>query len=265
MARSFHLKRNGSKGFTLVELSIVLVIIGLLLGSVLAGQSMIRSMELQSVISDVTKYKDMAVQFKKQYNAIPGDMVDAEQFWGKSTACAGLSTTGTCNGDGNSLVQTAGSPNATNEIYQFWRQLVLAGKIVGSYSGTSGSGGGVDSVAGVNVPLAHITNGGWDTGSTTADGTSVITIPDTHYTLDYGNFFRIGAKTSGSSYTAPLFKPDDAASIDTKIDDGLPGRGGVIASHPTTCATATSVTDYDKPYALSSKSVLCTLFFIGQY
>lgn len=60
-------KPSPYRAFTLVELSIVLVIIGLLVGGVLAGTSMLKQSELQTVISDYTKYSTAIAQFTQQY------------------------------------------------------------------------------------------------------------------------------------------------------------------------------------------------------
>jgi prepilin-type N-terminal cleavage/methylation domain-containing protein len=60
-------------GFTLVELSIVIVVIGLIIGVVTAGQSLVRQAQIRSVLNDVNKYKTAWNAFKLQYDALPGD------------------------------------------------------------------------------------------------------------------------------------------------------------------------------------------------
>ena len=69
-------------GFSLVELSIVLVILGLLVGGVLTGQSLIRAAELRSVSTEYSRYVASVHTFRDKYFALPGDMTNATQFWG---------------------------------------------------------------------------------------------------------------------------------------------------------------------------------------
>ena len=80
-------------GFSLVELSIVLVILGLLTGGILAGQSLIRAAELRSVATESQRYMAALNSFRDKYFALPGDMANATAFWGAQNA-----TPATCHG-----------------------------------------------------------------------------------------------------------------------------------------------------------------------
>jgi prepilin-type N-terminal cleavage/methylation domain-containing protein len=62
-----------SRGFTLVELSIVLVIIGLLIGGILVGQSLIESAKMQSFVRQMAQYDALTASFKSKYKQLPGD------------------------------------------------------------------------------------------------------------------------------------------------------------------------------------------------
>lgn len=152
-------------GFSLVELSIVLVILGLLVGGILAGQSLIRASQLRSVAVEYDRYRTATLAFRDKYFAIPGDFSNATGFWGKDDAyCAGdsgtASATGTCNGDGNARL-SPGSASTTGEILQFWRQLALAGLIDGNYTGIAGPSGGLNQRIGENVPASKLAGAGW--------------------------------------------------------------------------------------------------------
>jgi len=105
------------QGFSLVELSIVLVILGLLVGGVLSGQSLIRAAELRKYITLQDRYRTALLSFRDKYFALPGDMTNATAFWGAKSATnclnnagAAVNTaTGTCdgNGDGNIYYQAS--------------------------------------------------------------------------------------------------------------------------------------------------------------
>lgn len=133
-------------GFSLVELSIVLVILGLLTGGILGGQSLIRAAELRSVATDVSKYRSASYAFRDKYFGLPGDFTRATSFWGNATTgtsggeCtapesdAGTGTQ-TCNGDGNGLIGNASTVGQRNsESFRFWQHLANAGLIEGQYA-----------------------------------------------------------------------------------------------------------------------------------
>ena len=249
-----------NRGFSLVELSIVLVILGLLVGGVLAGQSLIRSSQLRSVVSEQQRFAEATQSFRDQYNGIPGDLANAQSYWGVSTACGGASATGTCNGTGDNFLSYVSGANGTAEQFQFWRQLSLAGMIEGNYTGTAGPAGSADSVIGTNSPKSHLSHAGWSMNA----GGGVYAGDSATYSLDYGNgVFDFGAQVTGTPTLGSVLTPAEAWGIDSKMDDGLPGSGKVIAfnwNH--LCANASSNTDYASPYNLGSSTVNCALFFI---
>lgn len=71
------MKKNGikkSKGFTLVEIAIVLIVIGLIVVGVLKGSVLIESAKYKSLLKSVTDYQEMVGKFQEKYNALPGDI-----------------------------------------------------------------------------------------------------------------------------------------------------------------------------------------------
>ncbi|MFI4984234.1 MAG: type II secretion system protein, partial [Rickettsiales bacterium] len=78
---SNQIKSSGSRGFTLVELSIVIVIIGFLVAGIAAGANMVKQAEIRSVITDLQSYQTAYNNFVAKYNAVPGDMTTASSFW----------------------------------------------------------------------------------------------------------------------------------------------------------------------------------------
>lgn len=118
------MKRQNQKGFTLVEIAIVLVIIGLLLGGILKGQEMITQAKIKNVVADFSGISAAYYGYQDRYRAIPGDDLNAGSRWSGATA-----------GNGNGVV--AGTYNAvcataTDESCQWWDHLRRAGFVAGS-------------------------------------------------------------------------------------------------------------------------------------
>ena len=254
-----------NRAFSLVELSIVLVILGLLTGGILAGQSLIRAAELRAVSTDVARYKASLHTFRDKYLAIPGDMPNATRFWTRqvnATHCptnsaAAVSTPGACDGNGDGMLQFAGAPSESGENYQSWRHLALAGLIEGSYTGTAGAASLGDTLAGTNAPAMRVSNVAcylqyWD--NTAGGGASP------WYAVNYRNALTCGTKATW--HDQAFLRPEEAWNIDTKMDDGMPGRGRVMSSVVANCTTSTNGIDFAGQYALTSTAQLCALRFL---
>ena len=250
--------------FSLVELSIVLVILGLLVGGVLSGQSLIRAAELRAVTSEYQRYYTAAQTFRDKYFAIPGDFNNAQAFWGQSTLCGGASATGVCNGNGNGTIEPGAAINATGEIFQFWRQLALAGLIEGTYTGAAGPTAptaGWDTIPGTNAPKSRVGIAGWGTRNLASYGGDTCTPA-----ADYGNLLSFGGIAPGYIPTNQnVLKPEEAWNIDTKIDDGKPDSGRVIAACWGVCTNGASTSDTTASYALSTSSLSCMIYFTKVY
>lgn len=223
-------KNKALQGFTLVELSIVLVILGLLVGGVLTGQSLIRASELRAVTTEATGFTTAMGAFRDKYFALPGDMTNASSFW-----------TGVGNGDGNGAITNHGTA-ANNEISLFWIHLMQAGLVQGNFTNI----GGTTMTMVTNVPRSKI-GAAWNIiglGAVTPAGapsTTNVTAPatSTFYDGTYGNAFLIGTGTNALLPTGFL-KSEEAWNIDTKIDDGKPATGTVKTLESQGNATAGS-------------------------
>lgn len=248
------------RGFSLVELSIVLVILGLLTGGILTGQSLIRASELRAVTTEYQKHVAAVQTFRDKYFAIPGDMRNATSFWGVLNAtpatCRTTASTSalTCDGTGDGqLVDTAGSI----EFHRFWQHLANAGLIEGTYTGTLAVTVAWSTTPGVNVPRSKLSNSGWV--GLTWPATSA---PNAYnFTTNYGNSFTFGATVADDYQNGAVLKPEEAWNIDSKLDDGLPGRGKVLAQRYTTCTNAASQSDLAATYLLATTTVVCSLTF----
>ena len=145
-------------GFSLLELSIVLVIIGLIAGGIVAGSSMIRAAELRAVISEETQFKIAIHTFREKYSGLPGDLDNATRFWGAEPAanCPGDETTpsttsATCDGNGDGFISWGNISGFGGESHRFWQHLANAGLIAGNFTGTHSAG-----TCGVDLSLIHI-------------------------------------------------------------------------------------------------------------
>lgn len=235
-------KISGQDGFSLIELSIVLVITGLLIGGVLVGQTLVKAAELRAVTTEFQQWQTAMNVFRQKYSHLPGDFDEATQFW-----------SGTANGNGNERITAGELPDEDEELFLFWQHLSLAGMIPDVYSGVAGSGGTAHVIPGENAPESRY-GGGWT--ATTREGGS-----GARYDYEYYNVFLIGAASASSLPQNKLFPPEDAWNIDAKFDDGKPGTGNVIALYWSVCANSTSNTDYEKDYALDDPSIQCALYF----
>lgn len=253
-------------GFSLVELSIVLVILGLLIGGILTGQNLVRAAELRRVPTEFQAYQTAVYLFKDKYLAIPGDMRNAIQFWGAADSapvtCLTTAGTGkqTCNGDGDGRIDNAGAANRRSEAFMFWEHLANAELITGEYTGIAGPATATDVVLGENAPRSKLGNAGWSVEYVVTGD------PGTVYQLgeDYGNTFIYGAESASWQTTAAILLPEEAWNIDIKVDDGKPAKGKLIARFwNNVCAAADDGThannDLEASYKLSETTVLCSL------
>lgn len=256
-------------GFTLVELAIVLAIIGLLTGAVVAGQSMVRASGLRSVPVQASKYIAAVQNFAGDYNGLPGDLKNAEDYWGSAT-CPGDSTTPsidgkTCNGDGDGVI-------ATTENTRFWQQLANAGLIEGKYDGVTH--GTVTSTTITipdgttyklyNAPPGKLPNTSWFTYNWGNQTGAVLSQPN-YFRLTYYNVLSLGSYYVNDWPRTAALTPEEMATIDTKVDDGLPGSGSVIGYPRSTCTASANSADLSAGYALTTKTAACIAMWTNAF
>lgn len=224
-------------GFSLVELSIVLVILGLLVGGILAGQSLIRASELRSVGTEYDRHNTALHAFRDKYFALPGDMVNAVRIWGNQMGTladgptAGCGTTtipatdqATCNGDGDGIIGFDPVLNEAYESYRYWQHLANAGLVEGQYIGIRDPVAGI-ATAGKSIPASKYPGGAWGMNWLNTQ----LYPSGSKFDLMYGNAFVFGAPNGTVPVPqGPLLTTEGAWNIDVKYDDGLPGQGKFI-------------------------------------
>lgn len=249
------------QAFSLVELSIVLVILGLLVGGVLSGQSLIRAAELRSVSSEYQRYVTAMGTFRDKYFALPGDMNNAVAFWGN---------TDTGNGDGDGTIEStataigAAGAQTSNEISNFWIHLAKAALIEGSYTAIANT----TLTAPTNNPKAKLSNAVWNAGFLG----SVANTSTVYFEGSYGDVLFFGSGTAAATPAAVL-KPEEAWNLDTKLDDGQPHIGsittlesqGLAAGTACSSITAAATTLAASVYSLSNSGAACSLVFKTGY
>lgn len=216
--------RTSQQGFTLVEMSIVLVIIGLIVGGVLVGQDLIRQGEITSLTTQVQQYQTAVSTFQVKYNAFPGDLASANTIVAGAVDSKG-------NNDGvldsgslpTSYPTTIGS-SSSNEFLGFWNQLGAAGMIEGAFSAATSA-----LVLPINSTGTQPNAPGLKTGRGGFFAYGM---------ADRKNYMQLGVMAAASTTiaTANNLRPDEAFGIDKKIDDGNPNSGNILARGTGTAA-----------------------------
>jgi prepilin-type N-terminal cleavage/methylation domain-containing protein len=198
--------KHQQSGFTLVEIAIVLVIVGLLLGGVLKGQELINSAKAKSYAQDFRTIQSALYGFQDRYKGIPGDLAGANT---KITG-ATLATTPTVAGVGNGQINGVwDTVTATDESCLAWQHMRLAGFMAGATTAVCTTG---DSYVQVN-----------------ADGGRIGISSTMHITGMTGSYNICSDGVLGKI----------AKQLDTQLDDGVSNTGSFrIIARATAPATA---------------------------
>lgn len=214
------------RGFTLVELSIVLVIIGLLIGAVLKGQELIDSARLKSQQTQMQSYITAHGIFRDRYNAIPGDFNLAVSRLGAATPGGFTITDGNANGN----IDGTGT---TGEAQQYWAHLMTADLITG-VSGTTYT-------LGAMLPGGRI-GGGVNALNININGSGTV------------NWLRLGNVTAAGASTNTLMTAAQLGELDVQFDDGTPGTGDIQTNSTTNCVAGGA-------YLFANGAVACVGFW----
>jgi len=220
------------KGFSLVELSIVLIIIGLLVAGVSSGSKLITQAKLSALITEYKELDQAVSTFFLTYDALPGDYEDASTMWSGET-----------NGNGDGDISNA-------EGFRSLRHMSLADIFPGDYNGTNQA---IAFESGDNTPAVMFPR----------NHNYIYLNRNTSYITSYRTVDTVWAGTINAA---------KAYNIDKKLDDGNPGTGKIQAfnyitsSNITECAARTDtsakvnhVYQGEVKYMLSTDAVGCTL------
>tara|TARA_B100001123_G_scaffold245958_2_gene274880 strand:+ start:1175 stop:1945 length:771 start_codon:yes stop_codon:yes gene_type:complete len=251
------------RGFSLVELSIVLVVLGLVVGGVMVGQNLIRASELRGVVTQLQQYTIAVEKFRETYNGLPGDLYNATKFWGTAAVCPGTQANPktdarTCNGDGDRAIEFG----AAQERYLFWQQLSNAGLIEGKYTGVRASSAGDNTVeAGVNTPQLSLNNA----GVAVVDAASLDPVGYYSQNLMRHVLHIHGGELSTVGTSTNVFTPEESYYFDDKMDDGKPGTGKITSRKPASSGSPLCSTNNNPDaarYNMNVKNEACVLVFM---
>lgn len=209
-------------GFTLVELAIVLVIIGLLLGGILKGQELINSAKVKNLIQDFRSVPLFLDSYRDKFRALPGDDANARRH-----LCPGAAAECTTNGNGDGQIGGVWNDAAGSEAFLFWQHVRMANLVNGvtdpadpGYAPRNAEGGRI--------------------GVQSSNGASPLGVPGSHVMCSAaisGRFVR---------------------QIDLAIDDGEPATGNLRAG--TQGAAGLTAVGAETPLDAATSYVLCLGF-----
>lgn len=130
-------KNKKNTGFTLVEISIVLVIIGLIIGGVLTGQQVIQNARISNTINGIQAYQAQLQTYSQNYGALPGDDASASTRFTDVTACSGTGCGDGKIGTNNSFDAASDATGDAAESRQVWAHLRAANLVKNQISGNN--------------------------------------------------------------------------------------------------------------------------------
>lgn len=239
-------KIRSQAGFTLVELAIVMIIIGLLIGGVLKGQELIKNAQIAATVAQVKGIDGATSAFRDMYNSIPGDLPTPAA---RLANCAGICAAPAAATLGNGVLESAPDAAPTAEADAYFIQLALADLLTGIQTAAAACG-----AWGNCFPEAKSGSGagmqiGYWGGTGVLGFAAANAAARGHYvTIQTGADAAPAAVAGGQALT-----PNQAFRIDVKIDDGQPATGSVVGGGAAACVAA-------GVYNQASTSADCNLF-----
>jgi prepilin-type N-terminal cleavage/methylation domain-containing protein len=225
------------KGFTLVEIAIVMIIVGLLVGGVFSGIRLMQTSQIMRTSQDLKSIESAGATFRDTYRRLPGDLRDPSV---RLPDC----TTAPCavSGDGNRSIgiENAGGTVAitpTSEEFVFWHHLNATGLVQLDISNTD------DMNFGVGQPSAPI-GGGYRMMGRFTGLINAVNFISQHY-LRVANNPSLATAAATVDQHRP-FACEFVRYVDTKIDNGMPGTGKITAM-PCYAIAGNHLSDYGNP------------------
>ncbi|PIR39281.1 MAG: hypothetical protein COV35_01840 [Alphaproteobacteria bacterium CG11_big_fil_rev_8_21_14_0_20_39_49] len=217
------LYKKRSSGFSLIEMSVAIVIVGIIVAGIVSGKNIANSAKLNKFISELSSIQLSYNSFVEQFKQPPGDMRNAHDYWGASCDATPIK----CNGNGDSLISwhwhSNGGTNDTddNETFRAWQHMYLAGFI--------------------NKPFNGISVGGTDNADentlyfSSTDKGKYFLVNRQPYNGIFGqqqmaNILLLGSREPGKNIWWKTLSVAEAYKIDLKLDDGVANKGHVFGA-----------------------------------
>ncbi len=242
--------RDGQQGFTLIEMSIVLVIIGLIIGGIVKGQEVVAGARMKSQVAQVDAIKGAVFTFQDKYQFLPGDY-KAHVALTTNSAIDGnedgfISTTGTASPQPVADTQDV-SDASSYEANGAWIHLAAANLLAGiQLQGTT--------------PTMSSATAAWYGGRV---GNSFLWLSSFS---SYGSVAPMVRLQGGTGAPSAILREQDAYALDLKFDDGVPATGAIVANSVTSngCTQNASSTNAGT-YALNgsnAQNLSCAINFL---
>lgn len=264
--------------FSLVELAVVIALLAFVVGGVITGKNLLFTAGLREIPTQAHQYISAIESFRDKYGALPGDMVNAQEIWGRAdggavttdcgnpaTDTSATSITATCNGNGDGVISrnngigTRAFPERY-EAFRIWQHLKNADMIKGAFSGVAGTAGLDQTVGGVNTPASFLKASAYDIEFFDVTRWGHFTEPDYRHVLYFG-------KHTSWSYAPhlPILSPRNMYEMDKKLDDALPGSGTILSlnnSQSPNCVTTNVASTSVYKYETENDAPQCVALFI---
>jgi prepilin-type N-terminal cleavage/methylation domain-containing protein len=229
--------KKEQNGFSLLELSVAIVIIGFIAAAVLQGKNILENAKIRSIVSEFTEHQTSANSFKLKYLQYPGDFDEAEDYWGNAN---------TINGDGDGKIEFI-HLGVIYESYRAWQHLSYAKMTKANYAGNETSGA---AELDIDVPSSKQVGG---------------------YILEYGilglntsNVIALGIPLISNGADISLgaaLSTGKAYAIDNKTDGGNPSTGKIrgIEGNGITAGECVNTGGADDIYNIQNEGLNCII------
>lgn len=243
--------------FSLIELSIVLIIIGLLIAGITGGASLIRGSELRAAIGEARGFGVAVNAFYTQFDELPGDF---------STPVIDPANDNV--GDNDDVIEylNEASP-AVAEGLEAWKDLFATGAIsevvtyTDSTTAKTGATEAATVTAAVDTPSSKIKNAGWIFDAWEDDNKNVAVLTGSFTGKSPTATNTLPSDYSVSSVYEGVVSPTDSLSIDNKADDGLPNSGNMRAINTNASSKCYNETASPMAYDVTISDNICALSF----
>jgi prepilin-type N-terminal cleavage/methylation domain-containing protein len=224
-----------NNGFTLVEMSLVIVIIALIIGGIVAGADLIKGAESKQIMSEITTHQAGISSFYDKYKRLAGDMVDQSEIFDASYS----------DGDGNGYIEW--DNGSVNEGVIAWK-ILQEEQFITATSDLTGTATSNKAEININVPASSRKGGYFLDTDISYSGNPPL------QTGIGGTYIGYGAEVAGSKNNGGIISPIQARSIDSKMDDGMPSLG-IVRGTSGSCLNGSE-------YAANDDQDLCSMQFL---